>query len=335
MIQRQPILPKQTLQGRTAWLISDKKAGSDAQCRGVAEALGLNFEIKTVAPTGIYKFLSPWLAPSAKHKIGQPTSQFAQPWPDVVMAASRLSIPFLRAIRKASKNRTYAIIFLDPKVSTTAADIIWVPEHDRLRGGNVITTLTPPHKFSPNRLKQNRPKAQEKLSHLPAPCIMLSLGGSNAVFKYTEEALKRLHAALQNLVEQNVSFLITPSRRTPAPLLETALDATTKANRTVWDGTGPNPYEDFLSASDATIITADSISMASEACATGRPVYIFKPDGGSAKFSRFHEALQTYGATRTLTAQTNISDSWTYEPLFSTDEIANKIEQHWIMSRKA
>ena len=40
--------------------------------------------------------------------------------------------------------------------------------------------------------------------------------------------------------------------------------------------------------------------MTGEPCATGKPVYVFAPEGGSPKFTRFHEALRRHGATRPL-----------------------------------
>ena len=45
---------------------------------------------------------------------------------------------------------------------------------------------------------------------------------------------------------------------------------------------------------------ADSVNMTGEACATGRPVYVFEPGPGSPKFARFHAALRRHGATRSL-----------------------------------
>ncbi len=51
--------------------------------------------------------------------------------------------------------------------------------------------------------------------------------------------------------------------------------------------------------------------MVTEACATGKPVYIFDLDGGSAKFDRFHTAFREAGMTRPFEGQT---DSWIYTP---------------------
>ncbi len=75
--------------------------------------------------------------------------------------------------------------------------------------------------------------------------------------------------------------------------------ATAGAPRILWDGKGENPYATFLAHADALIVTADSVNMNGEAAATGKPVYVFEPSAGSAKFRRFHrdfESLRSHPA---------------------------------------
>ena len=131
----------QILANRRAWLITDGKTGMDVQVRGVADALGLSAEMKHVSPTGIHRLLSPWLPPAAREQIGR-NGQFSPPWPEIVLATGRLSIPYLRAVRRAAGPVTFTVILQDPKTGRGSADLIWVPAHDKLRGPNVITTPT-------------------------------------------------------------------------------------------------------------------------------------------------------------------------------------------------
>ena len=69
--------------------------------------------------------------------------------------------------------------------------------------------------------------------------------------------------------------------------------------------------------------------MVGEACATGRPVYVFEPEGGSAKFARFHEALRRHGATRPLPERFERLEVWSYAPLNSAETIAREIVRRW------
>ena len=48
---------------------------------------------------------------------------------------------------------------------------------------------------------------------------------------------------------------------------------------TLWDETGDNPYFGILALADRLIVTAESISMISEALATGRPVHVLPLEG--------------------------------------------------------
>ncbi len=47
------------LTGRRAWIISDGVAGHLAITRGIAEALGLDAEIKPIAPRRLWRHLAP------------------------------------------------------------------------------------------------------------------------------------------------------------------------------------------------------------------------------------------------------------------------------------
>ncbi|MGE3916200.1 MAG: mitochondrial fission ELM1 family protein, partial [Hyphomicrobiaceae bacterium] len=204
---------------------------------------------------------------------------------------------------------------------------IWVPEHDRRRGVNVITTLTAPHSFSEERLVRLRASLPPAIAALPAPRVAVILGGKNAVYKFTDADDDRLEASLASLARLGASFLITPSRRSHQRLVRAVDRATAGSPRVLWDGTGENPYPAFLAHADLFVVTGDSVNMTGEPLATGRPVYVFEPSGGSAKFRRFHEALRRYGATRPLPAEVNTLEGWDYRPLNSADVIAREIER--------
>jgi hypothetical protein len=83
----------------------------------------------------------------------------------------------------------------------------------------------------------------------------------------------------------------------------------------IWDGTGENPYFTYLALADAFLVTADSVSMISEAAATGKPVHIFDLDGGNAKFARFHQIMRNAGITRAFAGRI---EQWSYPVLDDT-----------------
>jgi mitochondrial fission protein ELM1 len=236
-------------------------------------------------------------------------------------------------VRKHAGRETYTVVLQDPKTGPETADLIWVPAHDTRRGSNVITTLTAPHSFSSDRLRNLRQSIPAEIAGLPSPRITVVLGGKNGVYKFTDEDDARLCGALASLGRLGASFLVTPSRRTHQRLIQAAEAATRNSPRIFWNGEGENPYPHFLAHADALIVTADSVNMTGEACATGQPVFVFEPSRGSAKFRRFHEALRTYGATRPLPKEFTALETWSYEPLDSAQMIAREIERRWTNAR--
>ncbi|MEM7619174.1 MAG: mitochondrial fission ELM1 family protein [Pseudomonadota bacterium] len=298
---------------RTAWLITDGKAGMDMPCLGVAEALGFKPTFKHITLTKPWLWLAPWGPVSPKYAPMRKDSLFHPPWPDLAIATGRLSIPYLRALRKAAGQSTYTVILQDPKTGAKSADLICVPAHDPLRGENVLALPTAPHTYSENKLARLRANPLAVLQALPGPRVALVLGGPNAVYNYDQAALTKLQHSLRSLVKLGVSFMVTPSRRTPQSLISAVKREIQNAPNFFWEGDGDNPYPAMLGIADVLIVTADSVNMVGEACATGRPVYIFEPSGGSRKFRNFHKTLHDFGATRLLPEHVQHLDTWTYD----------------------
>ncbi len=324
------------LNGAKGWLITDGKAGMLTQAKGIADALGLDTMLRTVAPRGIWKMMAPWGPVSPFERFGSRGSQFAPPWPDVAIAVGRASIPYIKALRRKAGPGCFTVVLQDPRSGANTADLIWVPDHDKLRGPNVISTVISPHGFTLPHLETLRRHSAPAIDALPKPHVALILGGRNRAYHFTPEDDARLAGALESVAELGASFLITASRRSHGELIATVDRATSGAPRILWrsEADGPNPYADFLARADWFIVTADSVNMTGEVCATGRPIYVFFPSGGSAKFDNFHDSLMHYGATRALPDHLDQLESWTYEPIVSAEIIAHEIERRYLKRRR-
>jgi len=310
------------LAGRRAWIISDGVAGHAAITQGVAETLGLDAEVKPIAPG------FPWrhLAPNGPADPSVLKQLLRDDPPEIVLGAGRQTVPFVRALKRQG---AFAVLFQSPRATTKSADVIWVPAHDVLRGPNVITTLTPPHRFTPQRLAALRDQMPDEIAALPQPRFALLIGGPGAGYRYDRQTIDAFAAAIAKAAARAGSVLITPSRRTPKALLAAVDEATHDTPRILWTGEGDNPYPHFLSCADGFIVSADSVNMTGEACATGRPVHVFHPPGGRTKFHRFHQALQEHGATRPLAPDVDQARCWSYEPLNAAEIVAGEIEARW------
>jgi len=318
------------VRGRTGWIISDGKAGNETQCRGVFDALGLKSEIKRIRPGRLQQMFAPYLPVARAERFGEPGSTFAPPWPDFAIAAGRLTAPYIRALKRRAKLATYTIILQDPKVPLTTADFFWMPEHDRRRGANVLTTVASPHGFSPARLAALRAlPPPDAFNSVPRPWVAVLIGGDGSSYRFTPEDRARLAGAVRSLAEHGAGLLMTSSRRTPPALLSAVDHATAGFPRFLWDGTGDNPLPAMLAHADHFVVTADSVNMCGEPAVTGRPIHVFTPSGGSAKFQRYHDALARHGATRSLPDVVTALETWSYEPLYSAADIALAIVERW------
>ena len=106
-------------------------------------------------------------------------------------------------------------------------------------------------------------------------------------------------------------------------------EITSDVPRYFWDGQGYNPYGDFLAHSDYLVVTADSVNMVGEAAVTGRPVYVFFPEGGGRRIDYFHNKMCEEGITRPLPEHFEQLESWDYVPRYAADIIASEILARW------
>ena len=315
-------------EGVRVLLLGSGKAGHEINAVGVAEALGASYEMKRVEPRRPFLWLSPFGPVDPRD-----AALFKPPLPDIVLASGRVTVPYLRAFKRSGGARVFAVFLQDPRFARASMDLIWVPEHDRHRGANVIATLTSPHPFSPRRLAAARAAPDARLAELPNPRCAIVLGGPSGAQHFTAADLTRMTEAVRAIVGQGFSIMATPSRRTPPELLAAVREGLGAAPGFVWDGSGENPYASILALADAVLVTGDSANMVGEATATGAPVYVFEPSGGDAgKLGQAIDALERLGAVRRFAGRI---ERFAYAPIDSSSVIAAEIARRFARARAA
>ncbi|MTH99588.1 mitochondrial fission ELM1 family protein [Roseibium sp. RKSG952] len=308
---------------RSAWVLSDGKAGDEAQCIGVAEALKLPYDLRRVEPRKPFAWFLPKGPIDPKERETVEGSPIAPPFPDLVIASGRRAAAYLKRVKQASRGRTFTVFLKDPRTGPEAADLIWVPEHDSLRGPNVLVSATSPHRFSAQKLKSLRTSPIPEIDALPAPRIAVLAGGNSRHHRFTGDDISRFAAGLEKWGEtQSSGFMITASRRTPEPLVSALKTLANGGRHLFWDGHGTNPLPAYLAKADAIVATADSTNMIGEAAATGKPVHLFMPSGGHRKIDRFLATLADKGVIHPFPGPFTAT---TYEPIDATPWIAQEI----------
>lgn len=310
---------------RICWALSDGRIGIENEVLGVAEAVGLPICLKQIRPRPPWRWLPAqlWLAPLAS--LGRDSDPIEPPWPDLVIGCGRLAVPITIAIRKASRGRTFAVHLQDPQISPRHFDLVVPPQHDRVTGPNVISTVGAPHRVTPDKMREGAARLLPQVASLPSPRVAVLIGGSNSCYRLTPAITGRLADQLLRLcADTGASLLVTTSRRTGAANERVLREKLTGAPAYIWDGSGENPYFGLLGLADAIVATCDSAAMVSEACATGKPVYVIELEGGNRKFRDFHAGLRAAGMTRPFTGSL---ERWTYTPLNDTAVVAAEIRR--------
>ncbi|MEQ9350192.1 MAG: mitochondrial fission ELM1 family protein, partial [Alphaproteobacteria bacterium] len=217
-----------------------------------------------------------------------------------------------------------AVHIQDPKLPLDRFDLVVAPAHDRLRGANVLTTQTAVHHLTRDRLDQAAGQAPAAVLALPRPLVAVLLGGPNRYYRFDHKAADGLAAQLAALAESGAGLVITPSRRTPADAVRRLRRQLPAHGVHLWDGTPPNPYAAILGQADAVMVTCDSVSMISEATASGRPVWLLDlPRRRSDhRFRAFHQAIIASGMVHRWQGRL---ETWTYAPPDETGRVADAV----------
>jgi mitochondrial fission protein ELM1 len=305
-----------------AWILNDGKIGTLNQCLGLAEAIGLDPVIKIIEPRLPWRLLPSkwWIKPLAAQK--RHAAQLAPPWPDVVICCGRAAAAPTAEIGRLSQGRTKVIAVQDPRLDPTRFDLIVVAIHDALRGPNVIVTEGALNRMTPAKFAEAASRFAPVFAPLPKPLVAVLLGGTNTHYRLDGAGGAEIGQRLRALSDQTgAGLVITPSRRTDPAAVAAISAALDPARSWIWDGTGENPYFGMLGLADHVLVTADSVSMASEAATTGKPIHILDLPGGGGKFGKFHERMRELGIARPFDG--NLT-SWTYTPLNDTARAADR-----------
>jgi mitochondrial fission protein ELM1 len=247
-------------------LLGDR-TGDNNQVLALAEALGEPFEAKRLRYTMRRFATMRWMGPSLAAVAPACRSVLAPPWPRLVIGVGRRSLPVARWIKQQSAGRCRIVQLGSPRQDPAAVDlVITTPQYPVANAPNV-------HLF-PIALGRAGPagEAADGLGPYPSPRRLLLIGGNSLFWRLEPNDVA---AAIETLDSKGSgSILVLASRRTSHAVREAADRAVAAATlpAAVPEGRGWPGYASLLAAADEVHVTADSVSMISEAVSTGKPV---------------------------------------------------------------
>ena len=307
-------------------LLTEGMHGMISQVEGLAKALDLDFIHEKIELNSFWKLFPPKLTPIQgfvfKNKIN---NQF-----DIVISCGRKSVIPSIYLKKKFKNKVINIHIQKPKVSLDNFDFVVAPEHDSLRGNNVLTSKGAVHYLTNDELDQNENYLKSRIN-TKKKIVTLILGGPTRYYDYNNEAIEDIFLKIKKIfLENNYQLIAVPSMRTPQNIIEKAKSYFDK-DQIVISNVDKKAYLSSLKISDYIIVTCDSTSMISEAAITGKPIYVAQMPAikNNQRFKSFFNLFESLNIIKELNSPI---ENWTYTKLNETNKIANqireKIKQH-------
>ncbi|MBB3066586.1 mitochondrial fission ELM1 family protein [Limibacillus halophilus] len=261
------------------WLLLDDRPGHRTQVRGLARLLGVTGVEKQMVFSWLNKLPNPLLGGSLLSVDTDKSAPLEAPWPDLVIAMGRRSVPPARWIKKQSGGRT-RIVLLGRKAANGMADVdlalvcahFQLPPHAHRR-----TIVSPPTQVHAALLEAELARFGDPLRELPSPCALFLIGGPTAQHRLTATFAGTMAAAVASAAKKaELSLAIVTSRRTPESAIHAIREAAPDAHLHLWrPDAADNPYLAYLAAADCLVVTGESESMLAEAVATEKPLTIY------------------------------------------------------------
>ena len=214
--------------------------------------------------------------------------------PSIIITTGRRMAGTSIALKSILKNNVKTIHIQNPRLSPNNFDLLLIPEHDRIKGKNIIQTNGALCFFEEKDMKKFKEPNLNKIK-TKKNTVLLMVGGNSKNQKpnnseYFELGTKVIHG-VKNLDAQ---LIVSFSRRTPSKAIKILQSTFSKHLKEfkMLSLDENNIYPKILKIIDFTIVTSDSVNMISELATLTKPLFIFHFSKGSRKISFFISNLK-------------------------------------------
>jgi mitochondrial fission protein ELM1 len=263
------------------WALLGQKPGDNGQVLALAEAVGWPFETRRLAFRASELLTNRLLGVTLLGLDRSRSDPLRPPWPELIITTGRRNEPVARWIQREAGGREHCrLVHVGrPWAPVEVFDlIVTTPQYALPQHPRILHTEAPMHRVTPSALAAAAARWRDALAATPTPRIAVLLGGHVGPWTFTAAKGRLLGDQVDAMArELHGSLLVSTSVRTPAAVIDAFVGALTVPHTLYRWGVGDpdNPYLGYLALADRIVVTSDSMSMLTEATATGRPVFVF------------------------------------------------------------
>ena len=300
-------------------LLTEGMHGMISQVEGLAKALDLDFIHEKIELNNFWKLIPPKITPIQNFVFKNDIKKDF----NIVISCGRKSVIPSIFLKKKFRDKIINVHIQDPKVSLSNFDFVVAPEHDGLKGKNVIASIGAIHYLRDNELDENMSYLKPRLNK--EKIVTLIVGGPNQYYDYKDiEVEKIFNKIKKNFIDSGYQLIFIPSMRTPKSVIDSAINYFDK-NQVIITDIDKKAYLSSLKLTNHIVVTCDSTSMISEAAITGKPIYVAQmpPVKNNIRFQKFFEMFKKMNIIKDLDDKL---EDWKYEKLNETDRISGYIK---------
>jgi len=304
-----------------ALLLTQGMHGMISQVEGLAQALNLDYKHHTIKLKKFWNYIPPKFTPISENVLSKKFACEAK----VIISCGRKSVIPSIVLKKKFSKKILNIHIQDPKVKLSNFDFIVAPEHDGLKGKNVLISKGAIHYLTNDELDVNKNYLKSRINN-HKKIVTLIIGGPTKYYDYNEKVVDSIFLKIkQNFLDNNYQLIVVPSMRTPQNIIDKAKNYF-NGDQIIVPNVDKKAYLCSLKNADHIIVTCDSISMISEAAITGKPIYVAQMPTIKSN-ERFKNFFNLFASLNIIKELGSPVENWTYNKLNETNKIANQIKE--------
>ena len=301
-------------------ILTEGMHGMISQAEGLAKALDIDFIHEKIELNSFWKIFPPKITPIKKFVFKNKINHDF----NIIISCGRKSVIPSIYLKNKFKNKIINIHIQDPKVSLENFDFIIAPEHDELKGKNVILSKGSIHYLTLNELNENENYLKMKIDN-QKKILAFIIGGPNKYYSYDEKILDEVFIKIKNnFINNGYQAIIIPSMRTPKNIIKKA-ESYFDENQIIIPNVDKKAYLSALKLAKHIVVTCDSTSMISEAAITVKPIYVAQMPTikNNQRFKNFFNLFESLNIIKNL--DTSV-ENWDYKKLDETNRISGYIK---------